>query len=147
LKNSNGQKSYNRRTCLPAVDDVEIVGGLDPRRVPERLANVLQSERQEPFMGLLGTPSPCSGRDCVKSLRSSYTGLYAQTGVTLHTGLYPQRSGRAVYGGGPANALQSETEEPSMELKGPFIQGRGGFCLESPCKAKGTSRVWTGHSR
>ena len=34
---------------LPAGHDVEVVGGLDPRRVPERLADVLQREREEPF--------------------------------------------------------------------------------------------------
>ena len=28
---------------------MEVVGGLDPRRVPERLDNVLQSEREKPF--------------------------------------------------------------------------------------------------
>ena len=47
-------------------------------------------DRNDIHMNKLVRPGKSTPDVCVKSLRPSYTGLYPQTGVTLHTGLYPQ---------------------------------------------------------
>ena len=52
---------------------------------PETSCAIKASTRRTGAYNTCGPIAPYSGRDCVKSLRSSYTGLYPQTFGTLST--------------------------------------------------------------